>query len=92
LILAVSGPASLLCRLLQLYVLILFVRIVLSWFPIAPGGVMESIYRLLFAVTEPLLRPLRGLLPPVRLGAAALDLSPILLFVGIAIIQNVLCH
>ena len=43
------------CFLLQLYLLILIGRIVLSWFPISGEGVMSSIQRFLYGVTEPIL-------------------------------------
>ena len=43
------------------------------------------------AVTDPVLRPLRGLLPPVRMGAVAMDFSPILAFVVIGILQRAIC-
>lgn len=82
---------QLICNLLLIYWLILVVRIVMSWFPIQPGGVAERIYSLVFAVTEPVLAPVRGLLPPVRLGGAGLDLSPLLVFVVIIILQRIFC-
>ena len=54
-----------LCTLAQLYMLALFVRIVLSWFPISPGGAMASIFSFLYSITEPVLGPVRRMLPPV---------------------------
>lgn len=62
--------------LVQLYVVILIVRALLSWFPVS-GGAMASVVRVLDAVTEPVLRPVRKVLPPVRAGGMALDLSVI---------------
>jgi YggT family protein len=44
-----------------------------------------------YAVTEPVLRPIRGLLPPVRMGAMAFDLSPIIVFVIIQVLQFSIC-
>ncbi|MCU0271250.1 MAG: YggT family protein [Acidimicrobiales bacterium] len=79
------------CFLLQLYLLILLVRIVLSWFPISGEGFMSSVYGLLYSLTEPVLGPLRSILPPVRLGGVALDLSPIVVFLGINILMTALC-
>lgn len=80
------------CTILQIYLLVVFARIVLSWFPVSsPEGVMASIQRVLYALTEPLLGPLRSVLPPVQLGAAAMDLSPIVLTLGIVILSNVIC-
>jgi YggT family protein len=79
------------CFLLQLYLLILIGRIVLSWFPISGEGVMSSIQRFLYGVTEPILAPLRALLPPVRFGAVGIDLSPIIIFFGLSILLTALC-
>jgi YggT family protein len=79
------------CFLLQLYLLILIGRIVLSWFPISGTGVMASAQRFLYAVTEPILAPLRALLPPVRFGAVGIDLSPIIVFFGLSILLTALC-
>jgi len=76
--------------LLQVYLLLLFVRIVLSWFPISGDSPMAGIYRALFAVTEPVLAPLRRVLPPVQMGGVALDLSPIVLVLVISILTRVL--
>lgn len=83
--------SGLVCTLLGIYLLILLVRIVLSWIPISPGGAMESVTNLLFLVTEPVLGPLRRILPPVRLGALALDLSPLVVFIGIQVLRGFLC-
>jgi YggT family protein len=81
---------QLICTLLLVYWLILVLRIVISWFPVTDGPV-RRIYELLFAVTEPVLRPFRGLLPPVRAGGAAIDLSPLVVFVLLVILQRIVC-
>lgn len=78
------------CFVLQVYYVILIVRIVLSWVPSVPEPV-RPIARAVHAVTDPLLTPLRGLIPSIRMGAMALDVSPILLFVAIVILQSLVC-
>jgi YggT family protein len=80
----------LLCVLLQIYYLILIIRIVLSWVPSVPEPV-RPLARGVRAVTDPLLIPLRGLIPSIRMGAMAIDVSPILLFLAIVILQRVVC-
>jgi YggT family protein len=75
------------CILLTVYWVILLVRILSSWFPIPPSGPIRTVMDLVYAVTEPVLRPIRGLLPPVRMGAVAFDLSPIIVFVIIQVLQ-----
>jgi YggT family protein len=79
-----------LCVILQIYYLILIVRIVLSWVPSVPEPI-RPLARGVRAVTDPLLIPLRGLIPSIRMGAMALDVSPILLFLAIVILQRVVC-
>lgn len=70
----------------QIFLLCLLGRIVLSWFPSSGPGPLESIRRVLFMVTEPVLGPIRRLLPMVRIGGMALDLSPLVVFIAIEII------
>ena len=52
---------------------------------------MVSLQRFLFAVTEPVLAPLRAILPPVRIGGMALDLSPMVLILGIIVLHRRSC-
>jgi YggT family protein len=45
---------------------------------------------LLDDVTEPVLRPLRALIPPIRAGGVGLDLSIIIAFVILAVLRTAL--
>ena len=76
------------CNLLTLYIVALFGRIILSWFPMEPGSVMARIYEFLFTITEPLLGPLRRAIPPIGGGAMRFDLSPLIVLFGIRILQS----
>jgi YggT family protein len=87
----VSLLRGIVCIVLQVYYLILIVRIVLSWVPSVPEPI-QPIARAVRAATDPLLIPLRGLIPSIRMGAMALDVSPILLFVAIVILQSLVCR
>lgn len=82
---------TIVCNLLNIYLLLIFVRIVLSWFPIDPDGPVATIHGFLHLVTEPLLGPLRRIIPSVRLGSMALDLSPIIVIIGIQILTGQIC-
>lgn len=82
---------ELFCFALTVYYLILIVRIVLSWVPSVPEPI-RPVARAVRAATDPLLIPLRGLLPTFRMGAMALDVSPILLFLAIVILQSLVCR
>ena len=83
---------TVICLLLQLYVIAFFARIILSWFPLDPGGPMAAVFRVLHAITEPLLAPIRKILPPVRLGTMGLDLSPIVVLIGIQVFIGIICR
>ena len=75
------------CDLLTVYTLILVVRAVLSWFPIRPDSGLVPVIRGLDTVIDPVLQPLRRIIPP----AGMFDLSYIALFVIIYLIQVALC-
>jgi YggT family protein len=76
---------------LTLFLLVLFARVLLSYFPISPGTPMASVQRVVGAVTDPVLSPVRRLLPPVSLGGtgAVLDMSPIIVFIVIFILLRI---
>ena len=51
---------------------------------------IRRIYDALSRVVEPMLRPIRAVVPPVRMGGAALDLSPLILILGLQFILYLL--
>ena len=69
----------------QFYFFAILAIIILSW--IAPGA-SHPAARLLYQLTAPVMAPFRGLLPPM----GGLDLSPILMFIAINIVQIMLRH
>ena len=79
--------SSLVCNLLMLYMVILAARAVLSWFPMSPGSALAPIARILVDVTEPVLAPLRRVIPQ----AGVIDLSFLVAFFGLSIIRNIIC-
>ena len=90
---AASGPlTSLICLALTLAWLLLLIRVVLSWLeffgvrrPIS--GPMRSAWDLVYTVTEPMLRPLRKVIPP----AGMFDISVVVAFVIIFVLQVAFC-
>jgi YggT family protein len=75
------------CTFLRIYLIVLVLRAVLSWFPARPGTALASINSVLFQLTDPLLAPLRRVIPP----AGMIDLSFMVLFFIVLILRNVLC-
>lgn len=82
---------DILCVLLQLYWLVVVARIVMEWIPISFDHPLTRVRAALRAMTEPVLAPLRAIIPPVRLGGMGLDLSPIVLLIGLSILSGVVC-
>jgi len=74
------------CFILNLYVLVILARVIFSWVRVTPGTPLASIYSVIYNLTEPILGPLRRVIPPMRMGAGALDLSPIVVFVIVLLI------
>ena len=81
----------LVCRLIQAYIIILFARIIMSWFPINPGGGMSTVYGFLYSLTEPVLGPIRRIIPPIGMGGMGLDLSPMIVTFGLLFLSGAIC-
>lgn len=52
---------------------------------------VRRLYDALSRVIEPVMRPIRKVIPPLRIGGAALDLSPVILILGISLLRRVIC-
>jgi YggT family protein len=76
---------------LTLYILILFVTALLSWVPqtSAQGG-LATTQRILSRITEPVLRPLRSILPRPNFGGVSVDLSVLVAIVALEIIKSII--
>ncbi len=73
-------------QLVSLYTLLIFVRIILSWFPMNPGGPLASVTNVLFRLTEPVLGPVRRVIPSL----GPFDISPIVVVFLLGIVQRML--
>jgi YggT family protein len=74
------------CALLIAYILILFGRMIFSWLPPSPGAT-ATVARLLYDLTEPVLAPMRRIIPPVGM----FDLSFTVLVFGLLILWQAVC-
>ncbi len=82
------------CILLTILFVLLLANVVVSWLLAAgwrPRGALYQVVDGIMRITNPILRPVRRLLPPIRMGAMALDLSPVIVFIVIGILQRVIC-
>ena len=82
----------LICIALTAFSFVLLARVIVSWIELTgwrppATGPLRTVFELLFDVTEPVLRPIRRILPP----AGPLDLSVIVAFVIIFVLRSVFC-
>ena len=82
--------ARILVDLIQAYIVVLFVRIILTWFPTDPWSGLGRFERALGRVTDPVLAPIRRVLPPLRVGGGGIDLSPIVALVALEVLVSIL--
>jgi len=78
-----EGLAMMIELFIQLYSLVILARVLMSWVNIDP---YSPLARTIFNLTEPVLAPVRNLLPP----AAGLDFSPIIVLVLLQVIGRML--
>jgi YggT family protein len=69
---------------LNIYQLILLARVLITWFPDINRD--NPIVQFLFDVTEPVLRPVRNMLPQTGM----MDFSPLVVFLGISVLMYLL--
>jgi YggT family protein len=83
------------CIALTVYLVLLFASVVMSWLTLARSlpsyGPGRKLVDAILAVTNPVFRLVRGVIPPIQFGAAALDLSPIIVFIVVGILRTVIC-
>ena len=79
-----SAIGNLVFLVLQIFQLILLARVLLTWFPNIDRS--NQIVQLIFDVTEPVLRPIRNLLPQTGM----IDFSPLILFLIISVLLQLL--
>ncbi|CAA9317783.1 MAG: Cell division integral membrane protein, YggT and half-length relatives [uncultured Nocardioidaceae bacterium] len=77
---------------LWIALIVLIARIVLDYVQMLardwrPSGPVLVLAEVIYSLTDPPLRAVRRVLPPIRLGAVMLDLSPLVLFVIIYLLR-----
>lgn len=78
-----AGLGSLLSMLLYLYSFVILARVLMSWVQVDP---YSPLARTIFNLTEPVLAPIRNMLPQT----AGLDFSPIIAMILIQIVAQIL--
>jgi YggT family protein len=76
--------------LVLVYLVLIFIRILLSWIPRIPyNRYLAAFLKFVTDVTDPYLNLFRRFLPPVRMGSGALDLSPIVATLVLILVSSV---
>ena len=73
---------------LQLFLLLLFTRFVVDWVQVfarnwTPKGIALVVLEVVYSITDPPILFIRRFVPPLRLGAIALDTSFIIVLVSV---------
>ena len=84
--------SELICLVLYVFMIVLFIRVILSWLQFAGwrpphSGPLRAAHDVIIDVTEPPLRLLRRIVPP----AGVLDLSVLVAFVALTVLRTVVC-
>ncbi len=73
---------------LQIYFYAVLAWVILSWIPTSSEHPLGKVNVFLDRVIYPVILPLRRVIPPLRLGGGMLDLSPIVLLIGIQLLMG----
>jgi YggT family protein len=83
------GIGDILLFLLQLYFYAVLAWVILSWIPTSSEHPLGRVNVFLDRIIYPVILPLRRVIPPLRLGGGMLDLSPIVLLIGLRLLMGV---
>ena len=86
--------AAVLYYVLTVFLVLLFLRLIFEYvFLLArsfrPTGLVAMLLELIYTGTDPPLKLLRRVLPPLRIGGVSLDLAFLVLFILVSILRGV---
>lgn len=86
--------AAVLYYVFTVVLVLLFLRLVLEYvFLLAknfrPSGILAMLLELIYSVTDPPLKAMRRVLPPLRVGSISIDLAFLVLFILVSVLQQV---
>lgn len=92
-----ASVIGLLIFVVNAYILVLIARLVIDWIQVfardwRPRGPLAIVAEGIYTLTDPPLRALRRVIPPIRLGSVALDLSFIVLIIGLSLLVSLLAE
>ncbi|MDO9455580.1 YggT family protein [Nocardioides sp.] len=79
--------AQILYGLIMVFIGCMWIRFIVDWVQVfarswSPRGVLLILLEAVYSVTDPPIKVLRRVIPPLRIGNFALDLSFLIVFVG----------
>ncbi len=73
------------------YIILIFIRVLLSWIPRMPyNQVLHALVEFIHQVTDPYLNLFRRFLPPIGGRGLAIDISPIIAIIVLLVAQAVI--
>lgn len=81
--------SELVARIFDIYWLLLLARIILSWIPMPSNPILNQVSQFIHDITEPYLNIFRRLLPMARFGGMGIDFSPIIGFIVLSLLREV---
>ncbi|MEX1134938.1 MAG: YggT family protein [Acidimicrobiia bacterium] len=85
-------PIGIIILILQVYFYAVLAWVILSWIPTSSTHPLGRVSIFLDRIIYPVILPLRRVIPPLRLGGGMLDLTPIVLLLGINILIRILAN
>ncbi len=79
------------CGVLSVYLVVLVVWALLSWFPLSHDSAARKLMTVLDAVIQPVLTPLRRVIPQVDMGGRGIDISFIVLIIVLFLVNGFVC-
>ena len=83
---------GLLILVLQIYFYAVLIWVILSWIPTSSGHPLGRISVFLDRIILPVIMPLRRVIPPLRIGGGMLDLTPIVLLIGLNLLIRLIAN
>lgn len=79
---------------LWIFIALLWIRFVVDWVQVfarswAPKGVLLVVLEVVYSITDPPIKALRRVIPPLRIGSVALDLSFLIVMISAYILLRV---
>jgi len=80
--------------LLWFFIALLWIRFVVDWVQIfarswTPRGVLLVALEVVYSITDPPIKALRRVIPPLRIGSISLDLSFLIVMIGAYVLLQV---